>query len=117
MGPGTQRVSWVHVDDFCRAVAFLIDREDAAGTINVSAPGAVTNGSFMRDLRRAAGVRVGLPAYRWMLEVGAVFLRTETELPLKSRWVRATRLESMGFHFRYPTWPEAAVDLVQQSRR
>jgi uncharacterized protein (TIGR01777 family) len=116
MGPGTQRVSWVHVDDFCRAVAFLIDREDAAGTINLSAPGAITNASFMQDLRRAAGVKIGLPAHRWMLEIGAVFLRTETELPLKSRWVRATRLEAMGYQFRFPTWPEAAIDLVQRSQ-
>ena len=70
----------------------------------------------MRALRRAWGTRIGLPATRWMLEVGAVFLRTETELMLKSRRVVPQRLLEAGFRFNFAEWPSAANDLVQRWR-
>jgi NAD dependent epimerase/dehydratase family enzyme len=70
----------------------------------------------MRELRAAADVSVGLPATRLMLEVGAVFLRTETELILKSRRVIPGRLMSAGFEFRFPEWKDAAEDLVMRWR-
>jgi uncharacterized protein len=114
MGPGTQHVSWLHITDFCRAIAFLIDQDDVSGTINLSAPEAPTNRQFMKTLRGAAGVWIGLPAAKWMLEIGAVLLRTETELPLKSRWVAPTRLNELGFVFSFPTWDAAASELVEQ---
>jgi uncharacterized protein (TIGR01777 family) len=113
MGAGMQRVSWVHVEDFCRAIEFLIDRDDLDGAINIAAPNPPTNEQFMRALRKAAHVRIGLPATRWMLEVGAYFLRTETELPLKSRYVVSTRLQKSGFVFKHPTWEQAAIDLLR----
>src|SRR4051794_29841804 len=84
-GDGRQYVSWLHHEDFVRAVGWLIDRDDVAGPVNLAAPNPVPNAEFMRALREGWGVRVGLPATPWMLEVGAVFLRTETELILKSR--------------------------------
>jgi uncharacterized protein len=112
MGPGTQYVSWIHLDDFCRGVEFLIERDDLNGTVNLASPHPLPNAQFMRDLRHAAGVRFGLPATRWMLEIGAFVIRTETELPLKSRWVVPTRLRDAGFSFEHPTWAEAARDLL-----
>ena len=66
----------------------------------------------MQEFRRAWGMPVGLPAYSWMLEIGAVFLRTETELILKSRRAIPTVLTQAGFHFDHPTWPTAAQNLV-----
>ncbi len=71
----------------------------------------------MRLLRDACGVRFGLPAAGWMLELGAVFLRTETELILKSRRVVPARLLEHGFTFTYPEWRSAAHDLWQQWQR
>jgi NAD dependent epimerase/dehydratase family enzyme len=70
----------------------------------------------MRILREVAGVSVGLPASRWMLEIGAVFMRTETELILKSRRVVPGRLLQRGFTFKFPLWCDAARDLFQQWR-
>jgi NAD dependent epimerase/dehydratase family enzyme len=66
----------------------------------------------MREIRARVAGRVWLPATRWMLEIGAVFLRTETELPLKSRWVLPSRLQATGFDFRHPSWPAAADEIV-----
>jgi uncharacterized protein (TIGR01777 family) len=116
-GDGRQYVSWVHHEDFARAVCFLIEHDDLAGAVNVASPDPLPNAEFMRALREAWGARVGLPATRSMLEVGAVLLRTETELVLKSRRVVPARLIEAGFQFRYPTWPPAAHDLCAEWRR
>lgn len=115
-GDGRQYVSWIHYEDFARAVGWLLDNE-LEGPVDVAAPAPLPNAEFMRALREAWGVRVGLPAARWMLEIGAVFLRTETELVLKSRRVVPTRLTEAGFAFSHPSWPEAARDLCAQWRR
>ena len=115
--PGTQFVSWIHEVDFIRAIEFLIDRKELTGTVNLASPNPLPNRAFLRILRNAWGARVGLPATRWMLEVGTLLLRTESELVLKSRRVVPGRLLSAGFQFSYPTWPEAARDLVRQWRR
>jgi len=113
-GDGRQFISWIHHEDFVRAVRWLIDHDDLAGAVNLAAPNPLPNAAFMRVLREAWGTPVGLPATEWMLEAGAVFLRTETELILKSRRVVPRRLLEHGFEFTYPLWPDAARDLCRQ---
>lgn len=113
---GAQYVSWIHGEDFARAVALLLAREDISGPVNLASPGPLPQREHMAALRRAWGSSLGLPATRWMLEIGAFFLRTDTELVLKSRRVVSTRLPELGFTFRFPAWPEAAEDLVRQVR-
>jgi len=115
-GSGNQFVSWVHEEDFVAAVRWLIDRSDIHGIVNVAAPNPLPNAAFMRTLREAWGASFGLPASRWMLEIGAVFMRTETELILKSRRVVPARLLDQGFTFAYPHWRDAADDLCRRWR-
>ena len=113
-GDGRQFMSWVHYEDFVAAVRWLIDRHDIDGVVNVASPNPLPNAEFMRVLREACGVRFGLPAREWMLEIGAVFMRTETELILKSRRVVPARLIENGFTFKFPAWNDAARDLCHQ---
>jgi uncharacterized protein len=115
-GDGRQYVSWLHHEDFTRAATWLIEHDEVVGPVNLAAPNPLPHAEFMRALRQAWGIRVALPAKRWMLEPGAVLLRTETELILKSRRVVPGRLLDAGFAFRYPTWAEAARDLCEQWR-
>jgi uncharacterized protein len=115
-GDGRQYISWIHEDDFARAVSWLLVHDDLGGKVNVSSPYPLPNAEFMRVLRNAWRARVGLPATRWMLEAGAVVLRTETELILKSRRVIPGRLLESGFSFRLPYWPDAARDLCARWR-
>jgi uncharacterized protein (TIGR01777 family) len=115
-GNGRQFVSWIHEADFIAAVEFLIRREQMSGAVNVSAPEPLSNAEFMRALREAWGVRFGLSASRWMVELGAWAMRTESELVLKSRRVVPGRLLEAGFTFRFPSWPQAARDLCRQCR-
>jgi hypothetical protein len=110
-GPGKQYVSWVHYTDFLSAIEFLIAHE-LEGAVNISSPEPQPNREFMRALRSAWGASIGLAASDWMLEIGAVVLRTETELILKSRRVVPARLLEAGFEFRFPAWAEASRDLV-----
>ena len=115
-GDGRQYVSWIHEVDFVRAVYRFIEDETFSGPVNLAAPQPLPNREFMSGLRRAWGIRFGLPAARWMLEVGALFLRTETELILKSRRVVPGRLLKAGFAFEYPSWPAAAQELCTRWR-
>jgi len=109
---GHQFVSWIHEWDFARAVMFLLGREDLEGAFNLAAPAPLPQREFMAALRAAWRVPVGLPATRCMAELGAVVLRTDTELVLKSRRVISKRLPEAGFAFEFPEWPAAAADLV-----
>ncbi|MEU0194617.1 DUF1731 domain-containing protein [Streptomyces afghaniensis] len=113
---GAQYVSWIHDQDFVRAVEFLVARDDITGPVNLAAPGPLPHRDFMRVLRTAWGVPVGLPATRWMAEAGAFVLRSDTELLLKSRRVVPGRLLDAGFTFDRPDWPAAADDLVRRLR-
>jgi uncharacterized protein (TIGR01777 family) len=117
VGSGRQFVSWIHYLDFVRAIDFLMARPQLEGVFNVSAPHPLPNREFMRLLQEAAGARWALGGPEWALEVAAFLHRTETELLLKSRRVVPGRLLNAGFHFEFPDWREAALDLVERARR
>ena len=116
-GNGRQMVSWMHESDYARALEFLMDHGEIDGPVNLSAPNPLPNREFMADLREAWDVPNGLPAPAALLAIGMFFLRTEPELVLKSRYVIPGRLLDAGFQFEFPTWPEAAADLVRQWRQ
>jgi len=115
-GSGKQFVSWIHDTDFLRSIDFLIAHEELDGPINLAAPNPLPNSEFMQALRQAAGIEIGLPSTRLMLEVATFFHRTETELILKSRRVVPGRLLHSGFRFEFPDWPSAARNLVGRYR-
>jgi uncharacterized protein (TIGR01777 family) len=117
MAGGGQYVSWIHERDFCRAVEWLIEHEDFTGPVNLAAPRPLTNRAMMHVIRQACHVRFGLPATRTMLEMGAFFLRTETELIIKSRRVVPGRLSDAGFTFEFNTLAEAVGELEGRKHR
>jgi uncharacterized protein (TIGR01777 family) len=114
MGSGRQFVSWIHEQDYCRAVEWLIHHPDLTGPINITAPTPVPNSEMMRLLRQVCHTPFGLPATEWMLEIGAFLLRTETELIIKSRRVIPGRLLASGFTFEFPAIREAFEDLARR---
>ena len=113
-GSGKQFVSWIHVEDFCRAIEWIIAHEELSGPINQCAPNPLPNVEMMKQFREVCRIPIGLPATEWMLEIGAFFLRTETELIFKSRRVVPGKLLASGFEFRFPTFREAIQDLESQ---
>lgn len=110
---GRQFMSWIHEEDFFRAVAWLIEHSEVIGPVNVAAPTPVPQAEMMRHLRRICRMPFGLPATLWMLELGALFLRTESELIIKSRRVVPGRLLADGFKFQHETVETALEDLCR----
>lgn len=113
-GSGRQMFSWIHIKDLFEIIRFLQERTDLSGIVNCSAPNPVTNFELMKSLRSSYGRKFGLPAARWMLEIGAFFLRTETELILKSRWVVPERLVKEGYTFQYGTLEQALAAIAAE---
>ena len=111
---GRQFVSWIHDADFVRSIDYLIARDEIDGIVNLASPNPLPNREFMKALRQAWGTSVWLPATSWMLEIGTFFLRTETELVLKSRRVIPGRLVEDGFQFQFPEWGAAVQNLVDR---
>ncbi len=116
IGGGTQYVSWIHDHDFVRAIDHLIARDDIDGAVNMASPEPLPQRDFMATLRQTCGMNLGLPAMKWMAEIGAFLLRTDTELLLKSRRVVPGRLRSSGFVFEFADWSLAAHDLFERWR-
>ncbi|MEK4074249.1 TIGR01777 family oxidoreductase [Paenibacillus sp. FSL M7-0656] len=115
-GAGTQQFSWIHIEDLFRMVIYLQEHPHLNGVFNASSPHPVTNRELMSRLREQMGVRIGLPSPRWMLELGARFIQTETELVLKSRWVIPERMEREGFTFTYGTLDAALAEILNEKK-
>jgi len=113
-GSGHQKFSWIHIDDLFDMTLFIRDNKDISGVINCSAPHPVTNRELMETLRKTMNVKFGLPSPKWMLELGAIVIKTETELILKSRWVIPDRIEKAGYVFKYATLDNALQQILQR---
>lgn len=115
LGSGRQFVSWIHERDLVRAMAFLME-SDLSGPVNLAAPNPLPQVEFARALRDAWGVKFGLPATEWMVAIGAWLQNGDSEIVMKSRRVIPRRITDAGFTFDFPTWPEAARNLVATMR-
>lgn len=110
-GRGNQMMSWIHIDDFCEAVNFIIENENLKGAINITAPKPLSNENMMKQLREKIKIPFGASSPVWLLELASIFIKTETELMLKSRNVYPEILLQNGFQFKYDTFGKALVKL------
>jgi uncharacterized protein len=116
-GSGKQMYSWIHIIDTCRMIDWIEQHTNIQGTYNCSSPNPVTNSEFMQILRQTTHTRIGLPAFEWMLKMGAALIGTEAELVLKSRWVIPTKITESGFQFKYPLLNNALADIISKVPR
>jgi NAD dependent epimerase/dehydratase family enzyme len=115
IGTGTQGMSWIHETDMNRLFARALTDPRMQGPYIASAPHPVSQMEFMRELRGAVGMPIGLPAFSWMVRLGAPWLlRTDPELALFGRYVVSKRLEEEQFEFRFPHLREALNDLLER---
>ena len=113
---GSQKFSWVHLADVLGVIRFLRSHPEISGVVNVSSPNPSENRIVMQTLRDMLGIPFGLPAPRWMLELGTALIHSETELVLKSRWVLPERLIEAGYTFEYPELRPAIRSIVGSRR-
>lgn len=111
MGPGNQLISWIHIQDFCRALFFVAEKDQPAPIYNFGSPNPVRNQVFQKELRSSLSIPFFINQPEWMLKLGAVFLGTETELILKSRYVFPENLIRENFRFEFPTVQDCLNDL------
>jgi uncharacterized protein (TIGR01777 family) len=112
VGSGTQGMSWIHEEDIHAIFARAIVDETMAGTYIVSSPNPTSQADFMRTLRKVIRMPIGLPAFEWMVRIGApLFLRTDPELALYGRYLMPRRLMDHGIEFRFPELEPALRDL------
>jgi len=114
VGSGTQGMSWIHEADMNRLFERALTDASMRGAYIASSPNPVSQREFMRTLRRVVGVPIGLPAFAWMVRVGApLLMRTDPELALYGRYVISKRLQQEGFAFQFPHLEEALRDLLK----
>ncbi len=111
-GNGDQMFSWIHIDDLFSIITFIQKHNNLAGVFNTAAPNPVKNKTLMQLMRKHLGMKIGLPMPEWVLKIGAVLIKTETELILKSRWVIPERLLKAGFQFKYSGINEAIKNIL-----
>ena len=115
-GKGNQMFSWIHIEDLFNIILFIQSHQKLQGVINCASPYAVDNTTLMGILRRDIHIRIGLPSPEWLLKIGAVFINTETELILKSRWVVPEKLLVAGYKFKYPAIENALENIIKDGK-
>jgi hypothetical protein len=115
LGPGTQYMSWVAIDDVLETFRQLLEADDLAGPLNVSAPEPVTNRTFTKTLGRVLGrpTLTWAPAFALRLAYGEMAEATI----LSSMRVRPERLLASGYRFRFPALEEALRHVVHSAAR
>lgn len=113
-GDGNQMVSWIHIDDFCSAVARIITTPELAGSINITSPNPIKNEVFMKAIRGIVKPPFHINQPKWLLEIGAIFMRTETELLFKSRYAIPKILMDNNFKFEFEHIAQVASSIKEQ---
>jgi uncharacterized protein len=113
VGSGRQGMSWLHELDMNRLFERALTEDTMQGAYIATSPHPVSNAEFMRELRRALRVPIGLPAAAWMVRLGApLLMRTDPELALYGRYCVSRRLADAGFEFSYPKLSDALLHLI-----
>lgn len=113
-GSGKQMFSWIHIEDLFRILTFVQQHKKLSGVVNTAAPNPVSNKTLMQLLMKNMGASFGLLSPVWLLKMGAVIIKTETELILKSRWVIPEILLAAGFQFQYPELDKALKNILNE---
>jgi uncharacterized protein len=113
IGTGKHGISWIHEADMNRLIERALVDVNMQGVYIATAPNPVSQQTFMREMRRALGMPIGLPAFGWMVRLAAPLLGTDPELALYGRYLVSRRLREMQFEFRFPELREALADLFE----
>ncbi len=112
MGSGKQWLSWIHVEDIVRLIAYCIDNDELQGPVNATAPEPVTNEEFGKAIGRAMKRPHWMPVPAFMLKL---LLGELSALLLEGQRVLPQRAIDAGFRYEYPTIDAAMDSLVSTS--
>jgi len=115
-GNGNQMFSWIHIEDLFNIILFFQLHKELKGVFNCSSPNPIDNKTLMKTFRQTMNVKIGLPSPEWLLKIGAVIIKTETELILKSRWVIPEKLIQSGYSFKHPIIETALKNILHNGQ-
>lgn len=109
-GGGSQWWPWIHIQDEVKAIRFLLEKEDAAGPYNLTAPNPVTNKTFSKTLGRVLNRPsfVPIPAFAMKLLVGEV-----ATVVLDGQRAVPKRLLEAGYKFEHTDLEAALENLIK----
>ena len=110
VGSGKQWLSWIHVKDVARALAFALDNDQLSGAFNVTAPNPKQMKDFGKEIAHALGRPHWIPVPSFALKTA---LGDKSQLVLKGQRVLPTVLEQYGFQFKYPNLRSALADIYK----
>ena len=114
---GHQGFSWLHIDDMDALFLHALKNQNMTGVFVASAPNPVSNKHFMKTLRRSIRMPLGLPATKWMIQLGCRWLlNTDPDIVLYGRYVKSSRLTQLGFDFKFPTLDKAINHLLNSNK-
>ncbi len=119
-GPALLKKFDLPTDDFDSFVFINGDifqsHKELKGVFNCTAPNPIDNKTLMKTFRQAMKTKIGLPSPAWLLKIGAVIIKTEPELILKSCWVVPEKLLESGYAFKYPTLDTALKNILDNEQ-
>ena len=108
IGNGKQWLSWIHVDDLCRAIMFTVEHEGLCGPVNMVSANPVTNARFTKILGRILHRPACMPVPAFALKI---LYGQGAEAILGSQRCIPRRLEEAGFHFGFKDITAALSDV------
>lgn len=111
IGGGKQGISWIHELDLNRLFERALTDPKMEGIYIATAPNPVSQREFMREMRRALHMPIGLPAFAWMVRIAAPLLQTDPELAIYGRYLVSTRLRDLPFEFKFPNLRDALAEI------
>jgi len=116
LGNGKQIYSWIHVDDLCEVMLWMIENKSLKGVYNAVSPSPVSNRNLMHELARQVKGSFYIPFYVPSFLLKMIFGELSVEV-LKSTTVNNKKLESTGFVFKYPDIKSALQDLTKAKEK
>lgn len=111
LGSGQQMVSWVHIDDLCRAFIHAIETPEMSGVFNLAAPQPCSNKEITLGIAKAMNGALYLPMHVPSFALKLIMGEMSVEV-LKSTTVDSTKLQQSGFNFIYAHINSALKHLI-----
>jgi hypothetical protein len=112
---GDPWISWIHIEDYLRALRFVLEGSTLDGIVHVTSPNPIRNRDMMAALRSALHRPWAPPTPESLVRLGALLMRTDPELALTGRRCVPRRLLDAGFQFEHPDFAEAIASLLDRS--
>ncbi|KAA0942147.1 TIGR01777 family protein [Sporosarcina sp. ANT_H38] len=111
VGTGNQRVSWVHIKDVTRGIAFALDNTSLYGPVNVTSPFPKRMKYFGKTIGSVLNRPHWIPVPSFAMKI---VLGKKSALVLEGQHVLPEKLLDNGFKFHYPTLESALNDLYNK---